>query len=138
MSLVAFQDISCRAEPKARRRGLLAGAMGRIVKVAVIAAGSVLMVGGVLIAPLPGPFGLPISAVGLMLILKNSYWAKRQFIRVQYARPGWVYPVRRLMRPKPEFAPVTWQSMLRMERLLLRRGQDRVLKRFRHSLKRRR
>lgn len=130
MSLVAFQDIGCRAEPKARRRGLLAGAMGRIVKVAAIAAGSVLMVGGVLIAPLPGPFGLPISAVGLMLILKNSYWAKRQFIRMQQARPNWVFPFRRLMRRRPEFAPVFWQQALRIERLLLKRG-SRVLGRLR-------
>ena len=44
---------------------------------------------GILIAPLPGPGGIPVIAVGLVLILKSSYWAKRQFIRAQRARPTW-------------------------------------------------
>ena len=65
-----------------------------------------------------------------MLVLRNSYWAKRQFIRLQQARPNWVFPFRRLMRKRPEFAPVFWQQTLRIERLLLRKGQ-RVLGRLR-------
>jgi hypothetical protein len=89
---------------------------------------------GLLIAPLPGPFGLPIAVVGMMLVLRNSYWAKRQFIRMQQARPNWVMPVRRLMRRRPEFAPVFWQQTLRLERLLLSRSQ-RVLGRWRRQLR---
>jgi hypothetical protein len=86
---------------------------------------------GILIAPLPGPGGVPVIAVGLMLILKSSFWAKRQFIRAQYARPKWVYPFRRLMRKKPEFAPVFWQQALRAEKVILirrRRGLIRLRK----------
>lgn len=90
---------------------------------------------GVLIAPLPGPGGVPVIAVGLMLILKGSYWAKRQFIRAQYARPRWVYPFRRLMRKKPEFAPVFWQQALRAEKVVLKRPRRR-LTRTRKGLRR--
>ena len=34
---------------------------------------------------LPGPLGVPVSLLGLVMILRNSYWAKRQFIRAQRA-----------------------------------------------------
>lgn len=87
----------------------------------MFALGVLVVVLGVLIAPLPGPGGLPVVALGLVLILRSSYWAKRQFIRAQYARPRWVYPVRRLLRRRPEFAPVFWQQALRAEKLVLRR-----------------
>lgn len=90
---------------------------------------------GILIAPLPGPGGIPVIAVGLMLILKSSFWAKRQFIRAQYARPKWVYPFRRLMRKKPEFAPVFWQQALRAEKIVTRRSSRR-LSRGRKSIRR--
>ncbi|WAC60974.1 hypothetical protein [Brevundimonas sp. SL130] len=83
---------------------------------------------GILIAPLPGPGGVPVIAVGLMLILKSSFWAKRQFIRAQYARPKWVYPFRRLMRKKPEFAPVFWQQALRAEKIVLKRPRRRLIR----------
>ncbi|MEW6537606.1 MAG: hypothetical protein AB1448_03335 [Pseudomonadota bacterium] len=90
---------------------------------------------GILIAPLPGPGGIPVIAVGLMLILKSSFWAKRQFIRAQYARPKWVYPFRRLMRKKPEFAPVFWQQALRAEKIVTKRSSRR-LSRGRKSVRR--
>lgn len=106
------------------------GVFGRIVRLGLMALGVLVIIAGVLISPLPGPFGLPIAVVGLMLVLRNSYWAKRQFIRLQQARPNWVFPFRRLMRKRPEFAPVFWQQTLRIERLLLRKGQ-RVLGRLR-------
>jgi len=83
---------------------------------------------GILIAPLPGPGGIPVIAVGLMLILKSSFWAKRQFIRAQYARPKWIYPFRRLMRKKPEFAPVFWQQALRAEKIVLKRPRRRLIR----------
>ena len=70
-----------------------------------------------------------------MLILKSSFWAKRQFIRAQYARPKWVYPFRRLMRKKPEFAPVFWQQALRAEEVILTRRR-RGLIRLRKGLRR--
>ncbi|RZJ89823.1 MAG: hypothetical protein EON88_19345 [Brevundimonas sp.] len=99
------------------------------------AAGIGVVLLGVIIAPLPGPLGLPVMVLGLMLILKASIWAKRAFIRAQRARPNWVYPFRRLLRRKPEFAPVFWQQLLRVERLVLRRGRG-SMTRMRKSLRR--
>jgi hypothetical protein len=95
---------------------------------ALMAGGLFVVLLGILIAPLPGPGGIPVIAVGLMLILKSSFGAKRLFIRAQYARPKWVYPFRRLMRKKPEFAPVFWQQALRAEKVVLKRSGRRLIR----------
>ena len=102
---------------------------------AMLIAGLLVIVLGILIAPLPGPGGIPVIALGLILVLRSSYWAKRQFIRAQYARPKYVYPFRRLMRKNPEIAPVFWQQALRAEKLVLRRTK-RPLTRVRKRLRR--
>ncbi|MDO9222788.1 MAG: hypothetical protein Q7U20_03650 [Caulobacter sp.] len=91
---------------------------------------------GVLIAPLPGPGGLPVIVVGLMVTLRNSFWAKRQFIRFQRAHPKMVFPIRRLLRREPEVMPVMWQSILRMERVVLRK-ERRFVKKVRKHFRRR-
>lgn len=111
------------------------GVMLRFKRLAAMALGALVIVAGIIIAPLPGPFGLPIALVGLAMILRNSFWAKRLFIRAQYARPKFVYPFRRLLRKRPEFAPVMWQQMLRVEKLTLKRGRG-VLIRARKRLRR--
>ena len=124
---MTFESAALPTLSRGRARG---GLFTRVLRLAAMVLGGVLVLLGVLIAPLPGPFGLPISVVGMMLILRNSYWAKRRFIEMQHARPNWVMPFRRLMRRRPEFAPVFWQQLLRIERLLLQTGQ-RVLGRWR-------
>lgn len=134
MSLAMPVSPVAAARPRYGARRLLGGLVGRLAKLAWMALGALIMLAGVAIAPLPGPFGLPIAVVGLMIVLRNSYWAKRQFIRMQYARPNWVYPFRRLMRRRPEFAPVMWQQILRMERLLLKPG-GRFLARSRRQIR---
>lgn len=126
--------IETAALPTLRRDRMRVGLFGRVLRVLAMIGEGLLVLLGLLIAPLPGPFGLPIAVVGMMLVLRNSYWAKRQFIRMQQARPNWVMPVRRLMRRRPEFAPVFWQQTLRLERLLLSRSQ-RVLGRWRRQLR---
>ncbi|MGQ3113801.1 MAG: PGPGW domain-containing protein, partial [Brevundimonas sp.] len=68
----------------------------------MLGVGVLVVIAGILIAPLPGPGGVPVIALGLILILRSSYRAKRYFIRAQYARPRWVYPFRRLLRRNPE------------------------------------
>ncbi len=100
--------------------------LARAGKAALMAAGGVLVLAGILIAPLPGPFGLPIAVAGLVLILKNSYAAKRAFIRAQRARPKVFFPMRRLMRKRPEIAPVFWQQALRVEKMMLERAHRRL------------
>ncbi len=106
-----------------------------ILRSAMLIAGILVIILGVLIAPLPGPGGVPVIALGLILVLRSSYWAKRQFIRAQHARPRYVYPFRRLMRKNPEIAPVFWQGALRAEKLVLRRKR-RPLARLRRKMRR--
>lgn len=112
------------------------GLARRLRRLAMMAVGFLVILLGILIAPLPGPGGVPVIALGLVLVLRNSWWAKRQFIRAQHARPKWVYPFRRLMRKKPEIAPVFWQQALRAEKLVLRRRRMRRLVRLRRRLRR--
>lgn len=62
--------------------------------------GWVLLVAGPVVGgPLPGPFGLIGFAAGLILVLRNSRWARRFFIRIQRRYPRSVSPVRRALRP---------------------------------------
>ena len=96
-----------------------------------------IMLAGVLIAPLPGPMGLPVVAVGLIVVLRNSYKARRSFVRFQRAHPKMLYPVRRLLRRRPEILPVAWQMALRTERLFVPR-RYRVAVRGRRLFRRRR
>lgn len=104
-------------------------------RVAYMVAGVLVVIIGILIAPLPGPGGIPVIALGLVLILRSSFWAKRQFIRAQHARPRYLYPFRRLLRKKPEIAPVFWQQALRAEKVFLKSAHRR-LARVRRSSRR--
>ena len=104
------------------------GLARRLRRLALMAVGFLIIVLGILIAPLPGPGGVPVIALGLVIVLRNSWWAKRQFIRAQRARPKWVYPFRRLMRKKPEIAPVFWQQALRAEKVVLKRPRRRLMR----------
>ncbi len=111
--------------------------LARIWRWALIGLGLVLIVAGFAIAPLPGPLGVPLTVAGLMLVLRNSFRAKRQFIRFQHAHPKIAFPLRRLLRREPEVMAVAWQSMLRTEKMFLRRPGSRVLKRWRRSIRKR-
>ena len=109
--------------------------LGRIARVVLVTLGLILIVAGFLIAPLPGPLGVPLTVVGLMLVLRNSFRARKQFVRFQHAHPKLLFPLRRLLRREPEVFPVAWQQVLRMERLVMPR-RWRVAKRWRKSLRR--
>jgi hypothetical protein len=108
--------------PRARRYAsddLAQEILGRITRAALVMLGLAIVAAGVLIAPLPGPGGIPVIVVGLMLILRNSFKARRQFVKFQRAHPKMVYPIRRLLRREPEMILVAWQQTLRIERLVL-------------------
>lgn len=92
---------------------------GRIGRFLLLGLGGVIMLVGLVTAPLPGHIGLPLLVVGLMIVLRNSFAAKRQFVRMQRAHPKMVFPLRRLMRREPEILQVFWQQYLRVERLVL-------------------
>lgn len=128
--------IGYASQRRVTARGLVAGLVGQFLRVGLVLVGLLIIVAGILIAPLPGPFGLPIAVVGLMIVLRNSMWAKRRFIAAKRRWPNWVYPFRRLMRREPELGPVAWQQALRTERLLTPRG-SRFLRRWRRKLFRR-
>jgi hypothetical protein len=93
----------------------------RVARWLLLGLGGIIMIAGLILAPLPGHIGLPLLVVGLMIVLRNSFKAKRQFLRMQYAHPKMVFPIRRLMRRDPEIIPVMWQQYLRLERLILPR-----------------
>ena len=92
--------------------------IARVTRWLLLGLGGALVLSGVLIAPLPGPLGVPLVVLGLILVLRNSFAAKRRFVRLQRARPKLVFPIRRLLRREPEIAPVAWQQYLRAERLV--------------------
>ena len=95
--------------------------LGRISRVLLVTLGLLFIAAGFVIAPLPGPLGLPLTVIGLMLVLRNSFKARRTFVRFQHAHPKMVFPIRRLMRREPEIVQVMWQQYLRVERLVLPR-----------------
>ena len=86
----------------------------------MIALGLVLMAGGFVLALLPGHLGLPLLVVGLILVLRNSRSARKQFIHLQRRHPRVVFPLRRLIRRDPEIFPVLWQQALpKLKRLIV-------------------
>ena len=108
----------------------------RIARWLLLALGGVVMLAGLVLAPLPGHIGLPLLVVGLMIVLRNSFKAKRQFLRIQHAHPNMVFPIRRLMRREPEILQVFWQQYLRLERLVLPRSLRFAVKTRRHFRRR--
>ena len=109
--------------------------LGRVGRWLLIALGLVIIGAGVVISPLPGPGGIPVIVLGLMMVLRNSFWARKQFIKAQKAHPKIVFPIRRLLRREPEVFPVAWQQVLRIERILLP-SRYRIAVRWRRGRKR--
>lgn len=92
---------------------------GRIKRGGLVLLGLVVIAFGILIAPLPGPGGIPVIVVGVMIVLRNSFKARRQFVRLHRAYPKTLYPIRRLLRREPEVVALFYHQTLRVERLLL-------------------
>ncbi len=120
-----------RASDEATRD--LAMRLGRFL---LLVLGLLIMAVGLVTAAMPGHLGLPILVIGLMIVLRNSFKARRRFVRMQRAHPKVIFPLRRLMRREPEVMPVFWQQMLRMERLLPGK-RYRFLVRVRRPIRRR-
>ena len=109
----------------------LAGRLGRVV---LLVLGGLLILIGLAIEFMPLPLHLPgmaVIVIGLMMVLRNSFKARRSFVRLQRQHPKMVFPFRRLLRREPEVFPVAWQQTLRMERVILPR-RYRFLMRMRH------
>lgn len=111
--------------------------IGRIGRGLLLAVGSAFILVGLAIEFLPLPLHLPgmaVIVIGLMMVLRNSFKARRQFVRMQHSHPNFVFPFRRLLRREPEVFPVAWQQILRMERVMLPK-RARFASRFRRRLK---
>ena len=95
--------------------------MGKGLRYLLIALGLVIIALGIPLAPLPWLHvpGIFLIALGLVLVLRNSFGARRIFIKAQRRHPKIVFPIRRLIRREPEVWPVLWQQMLRFEAWVL-------------------
>ena len=116
-----------------RRRSL----RRRVALGALTGLGWLLVVVGAVGTLLPGHLGLPLLIVGLILLLRSSRQARRQFVGLQRRHPRLIFPIRRLLRREPEVFPVAWQQFLRFERLIVPR-RWRLARRLRRRLFRRR
>jgi hypothetical protein len=58
-----------------------------LVEWSIFAFGVLLIIGGFLIAPLPGPGGIFLIAPGLALVLRTSMWAKRHYVKLKRWQP---------------------------------------------------
>jgi hypothetical protein len=105
-----------------------------VLKLLMTALGVVLMAVGVVITPLPGPFGVPVMLLGLIILLRSSMWVKRRFMRLVRAHPKVLRPVRALLRPGAKVIALLWLHALRLERRLLPKHR-RFMYRFRHDVR---
>ena len=119
----ATDDLAREIASRVRRFGFV------LLGLAVIAV-------GILISPIPGPGGIPVIVIGLMIVLRHSFKARRQFVRVSRAHPRMTSPIRRLLRRDPEILAIFYQQTLRVERLLLPR-RFRFIVRLRRRFRRR-
>jgi hypothetical protein len=94
---------------------------GRVLRAGLVVLGALIVLAGVLVAPLPGPGGIPVIVVGLMIILRNSFKARRRFVRFQHAHPRVMSPIRRLLRRDPQILLMSWRQALRIERMMVPR-----------------
>ena len=53
----------------------------------LFALGLLMIAGGMVVAPLPGPGGIFLIAPGLAFVLKSSMWAKRHYVRIKRWQP---------------------------------------------------
>ncbi len=104
------------------------------LKLLMTVLGVVLMAVGVVIMPLPGPFGVPVILLGLIILLRSSMWVKRRFMKLVRAHPKVLKPVRALLRPGAKVIAMMWLHTLRLERRLLPKKR-RFMYRFRHDVK---
>ena len=132
MTVTTFLD-----GPKALLRDVFAEVGRNVVRWLLLALGGALIILGVLMAPIPGPLGLPVTLAGLILVLRNSFRLRRVFIKVQRRHPRFIFPLRRLLKREPEVAAVAWQQALRIEKVFLpkswRMGKQLRRKYFRPS-----
>lgn len=83
--------------PTARRK------RNRALSLALLVIGGLLVVISPFVGIIPGPGGIPIFVLGLALMLKNSAWARRAFVRAakRWPKIGQIADMG-LRRPSPK------------------------------------
>lgn len=69
-----------------------------VLRIVQLGLGALLILAAPVLAPLPGPAGIFLFAGGMVLILRNSRWARRKWARVKRRWPKAGHLVDRLMR----------------------------------------
>jgi hypothetical protein len=72
--------------------------MKKLKRTLLLAIGWLIIILGAALGIIPGPGGIPLVAVGAMIVLSQSMAARRQFIRLQKKYPKFVGPIRRVMQ----------------------------------------
>lgn len=111
----------------------------RVTRWLLLGLGGLLILVGIVAEVVPPPIhfmGMPLIVIGLMMVLRNSFKARRRFVEMQRAHPKVVFPMRRLLRREPEVVLVFWQQCLRIERVVVPR-RYRFAVRSRRRLKQR-
>ena len=72
--------------------------MDAIKSKVILAIGWLIMVVALMLGPIPGPGGIPLFALGAMMVMSQSRPARRFFIRMQQRYPNFLGPVRRFMQ----------------------------------------
>lgn len=52
---------------------------------------------GIVVSPLPGPGGIPIILIGTIIVLRNSWDARRFFVRMKRRYPTTVWPLKKAL-----------------------------------------
>jgi hypothetical protein len=58
-----------------------------VYRLAMFIIGCLFMIAAPIVSPLPGPGGIVLFALGLGMVLRNSLWAKRRYVRFKRVRP---------------------------------------------------
>jgi Putative transmembrane protein (PGPGW) len=69
-----------------------------------IGIGLTLLAAGIVLAPLPGPGGVPILAAGTYVLIRNSMGARRVYVRARRRWPAVIGPLDRLIRRRRKAA----------------------------------
>ncbi|TDI62169.1 MAG: hypothetical protein E2O92_01690 [Alphaproteobacteria bacterium] len=74
--------------------------MNNLKRRLLLAVGWLIIVVGAILGVIPGPGGIPIVAVGAMIVLSQSRAARKQFIRLQKRFPKVMGSIRRVLKRK--------------------------------------
>lgn len=76
-----------------------------MTRVLMLSLGIMLMLAGAALSPVPGPWSVPLVVLGLLLVLRNSLWARRRYILLSRRWPRPFALTNRFLRRRRPVAP---------------------------------